>query len=136
MNWINNYWQLEEEINEIEWDIKRSQLELKRWEERGDLFERNSFQTSFENQQRVTHSIQSLKDLLEEKKKLKVELMDLINNFKGLDNKIIKMKYLDGMKLEEVAEQLNYSISHVKKRHAELMRIAKFAESMKGVVKP
>ena len=38
------------------------------------------------------------------------------------------MKYINGMTLEQIAEELNYSVSHIRKRHAELMRTIKFVE--------
>ncbi|PLR79706.1 hypothetical protein CVD25_06470 [Bacillus canaveralius] len=132
MNWINHYWQLEEEISEIEWDIEKSNLEFKRWNEHGDLFNKNSFQVSLENQIRVIHSIQDLEGLLVEKKNLKAKLLERIETFKGLDNQILKMKYIDCMTLEQIAEELKYSASHIRKRHAEIKRMDKYAESLRG----
>lgn len=132
LKWINDYWQLEQEISEIQWDLKKSNLELKRWVDTGDLFNSNSFQTSLENQLRLKMSIRSLEIVLEEKQRLKEELLSLIDQFKGLENKILKLKYIDGLTLEQVAEELSYSESHIRKKHAELSRTIKLVESLRG----
>lgn len=133
LKWIERYQQLNEEITGIEWDIESSNLELQRWEQGGDLFYKNSFQTSLDNQQRIITSLQKLEIVLEDKKKLMSSLMKIINNFKGIDHQILKLKYIDGMTLEMIAEELNYSTSHIRKRHAELSRTIKLVESLKGV---
>lgn len=58
------------------------------------------------------------------------DLLKLISAFKGLENKIVKMKYVDGMTLEEIAEDMNYSSSYIYKKHAEIVRRIKFAEKL------
>ncbi len=40
------------------------------------------------------------------------------------------MKYVDGMTLEEIAEDMNYSSSYIYKKHAEILRRIKFAEEL------
>lgn len=56
------------------------------------------------------------------------KLTDLIEKFKGLDNNILKMKYIDGMTLEQIAYELNYSTRYICNKHAEIMKIIKFVE--------
>ena len=51
--------------------------------------------------------------------------MNMIDRFDGLDNQILKMKYIDGMTLEIIASELEYSNSYIYKKHAELARIIK-----------
>lgn len=58
------------------------------------------------------------------------DLKELISKFKGLENKILKMKYIDGMTLEEIADDLSYSSSYVYKKHAEIMRRIDFAKQL------
>ncbi len=121
-SWINKYWDLQAEIDELEWDIRKTQLEQKRWEKNGDLFNNNKYETSLHHQQRIGQVLVNLENVLEDKQKLKQELLDLINNFKGLDNKILYLKYVEGMTLEVVAQELNYSYSYIKSKHAEIKR--------------
>lgn len=104
MHWINDFWDLQEEI---------SLLKLKK-------------ANTTDNAATV-----ALKQRINEKEAHKQGLIDLVSLFKGLDNKILVLKYIYGMKLDDVAEELGYSISHVRKRHAEIMKSMKLAENYK-----
>ncbi len=52
----------------------------------------------------------------------------LIDSFSGIDNQIIKMKYIDGMKLEDIAEEIDYAPSYVRQRHAEIRKTLNFID--------
>jgi len=121
--WLKDYQKLEEEIAYLEFNLEQTERELKRWIE-GDLskikLQHDSLGAKVEDQ------IERIKKELKLKIEQRNKLIELVGTFKGLDNKILKMKYIDGLTLEEIAEILNYSISHVRKRHAELMRTIKF----------
>ena len=43
------------------------------------------------------------------------KLKKLVSTFKGLENRILKLKYIDGMTLERVADELNYSTGYINK---------------------
>jgi len=102
MSWLIGYWELEEEIVTLESDLK--QLEL---DSTGDP------------------SIQVLANYLIDKKEEKKELIKLVSTFKHLDNKILKLKYIDKMTLESIANQLGFSDSYIYKKHAKLLKIMK-----------
>lgn len=125
--WLKEYEELDETIALLNWKIKKSELELTRWVE-GDLsnvtLERDSLSSNLEK------NIERDKDLLSQKEQAMESLMVMINRFKGLDNKILKMKYVDGITLDVVAEELNYSSSYIYKKHATLVRIIKTVESL------
>lgn len=129
-SWIKKYWDLQAEIDELEWDIRKTKVELKRWEKDGDLFNKNNYETSLSHQQRVGQALGDLENVLEEKQQLKTELLDLIDTFQGLDNRILKMKYIDGMTLESIAEELNYSSGYIYKKHAQIMRSLKLLQKV------
>ncbi|MET3196056.1 DNA-directed RNA polymerase specialized sigma subunit [Bacillus sp. OAE603] len=74
-----------------------------------------------------------IKAKLLEKTEQKIQLVRLVSTFKGLDHKVLKLKYIDGLSLEKTAEKLNYSSSHIKKKHAELVRTIKFIEEFKVI---
>jgi len=40
------------------------------------------------------------------------------------------MKYVDGMKLESIAEETGYTYQYIKNKHAELMRIIRFSKKV------
>lgn len=123
--WLKDYQQLTQDIDYLEYRLDREETELKRWVE-GDLadvkLQRESIGANLEEQ------VQKLRKEINFKKHQLNKLLDLVNTFKGLDNRILKMKYIDGMTLEDIAEELNYSTSHIRKKHAELVRTIKFAE--------
>lgn len=45
------------------------------------------------------------------KKEQLQQLVDLVSKFRGLENKILKLKYIDGMTLEGIGIKLKYSPS-------------------------
>lgn len=130
--WLKDYQELDEEIAYLKWNIRKTKLELSRWED-GDLskvfLERDS------KGSQVEISIDKLEDLLDEKIEMQESLVVLINTFKGIESQILKKKYVDGKSLETIAEELNYSYGHIKVKHAELKRrldfIGEYEEAMK-----
>lgn len=126
--WLLDYQKLVQDIEYLEYKLEREKRELKRWEIGGDLsgiqltedsiaagLEERIFALEYE----LAHKIN---DLYDAKK--------LISTFKGLENKILYYKYVEGLTLESIAEKLNYSASYIYKKHAEIMRMIKFADSL------
>lgn len=123
--WLKDYQDLEEQLLYLKWNLNKSKLELDRWVN-GDLanvhIEKNSRAASLEeNIQRIENEL----DLLHDQKQ---ELLLLISNFKGIDNQIVKMKYIEGKKLEEIAEKIGYAASYVRQRHAEIRKTLDFID--------
>lgn len=52
----------------------------------------------------------------------------LIDSFSGIDNQIVKMKYVDQMSLEDIAEFVGYSSSYIRQRHAEIRKTLNFLD--------
>jgi DNA-directed RNA polymerase specialized sigma subunit len=124
--WLKNYQQLEEEIAFLEYNLENTEAELDRWIH-GDL----QYVRLTEGSQggKVEESIEQIKKELAFKNGQRDKLLNLVGKFKGLEHQILKLKYVDGMNLEEIAEELSYSTSHIKKRHAELARLINFMDS-------
>jgi DNA-directed RNA polymerase specialized sigma subunit len=126
--WLKDYQKLEEEISYLEFNLERSKKELWRWVS-GDLrdvpLQRDSIASNLEEYvERIEYELaHKMNDLYNVRK--------LIKTFKGLDNQILFKKYVEGLTLESIAEELNYSCSYVYKKHAEMMRMLKFADSIK-----
>ncbi|MFC0233937.1 hypothetical protein ACFFIF_08045 [Vagococcus entomophilus] len=121
--WVKDYKDLKKQINYLNWNLNRSTLELKR----GEVGEIRS--VNFENKNRLEELQQDIAKITSEIKRLKrdkQEMVRLIDTFEGVDNKIIKLKYIDGMTLEDVAQEIGYSISYVRKRNTEINKIIKF----------
>ncbi|MDA2113028.1 DUF1492 domain-containing protein [Bacillus cereus] len=126
-DWLKDYQKLEEDIEYLEYNLDKTKAELKRWVS-GDL--REVRLTAESEGARVEERIEAIEYELAHKINAMHDLLKLISKFKGLENKLLKMKYVDGMTLEEIAEDMNYSSSYIYKKHAEVIRRIKFAEEL------
>ncbi|MEJ9122603.1 hypothetical protein P4I92_02510 [Bacillus cereus] len=124
-DWLKDYQKLEEDIEYLNYNLDKTKAELKRWIS-GDLRE---VRLTVESEgAKVEERIEAIEYELAHKMNDMYKLKKLISKFRGLDNKILKMKYVDGMTLEQIAEEISYSSSHIKKKHAEIIRLIKFVE--------
>lgn len=123
--WLKDYQELDEQILYLKWNLNKSKLELHRWVE-GDLanvrIEKNSRTSSLEE------NIQKIENELELLNEQKEEMLLLIDSFSGIDNQIVKMKYVDQMSLEDIAEATRYSASYIRQRHAEIRKTLNFLD--------
>lgn len=124
-NWLKIYQELEGEIAYIEFDLQRSKRELKRWVS-GDLQEVRL--TAESEGAKVEERITAIEYELAHKMNDLYGLKQIIGKFKGLDHQILKMKYVEGMTLEQIAYDLDYSPYYIKRKHAEIRKVIKFAE--------
>lgn len=100
--WLRDYQDLEEQLLYLKWNLNKSKLELIRWTT-GDLskvrIEKNSRSSLLE--ENITQ-IENEIELLEEQQK---EMLVIIQSFKGVENEIVRMKYIEGLTLEEIVEE-------------------------------
>ncbi|MEX0418238.1 hypothetical protein [Bacillus sp. C30] len=129
-NWLKIYQELEGEIEYIEFNLQRSKRELKRWVS-GDL--QDVRLTAESEGAKVEGHIERIEYELAHKMNDLYDLKQIIGKFKGLDHQILKMKYIDGMTLEQIADSVSYSFSHIKKKHAEILKVIRFAEK-EGII--
>jgi len=123
--WLKDYQELDEQILYLKWNLNKSKLELNRWVY-GDLadvrIEKNSRSSMLEeNIQKIENEI----EILEEQRQ---EMLAIINSFKGIDNEIIRKKYVEGCSLEIIAEEIGYSASYVRQRHADIRKTLDFLD--------
>lgn len=69
-----------------------------------------------------------VKKELELKREQMKKLLKLVDMFEGLDQKIMKMKYVYGMTLENIAYELGYQYNYIKRKHAEITKIIKYID--------
>lgn len=123
--WLKNYQDLEDQILFLKWNLNKSKLELDRWLS-GDLakvrIEKNSRSSKLEE------TITAIEDELKILAKQKEELLKIIDTFKGLENDIVRLKYIENCSLEEIAEQTGYSESYIRKKHSEIRNILTFLD--------
>ncbi|PRS98845.1 hypothetical protein C6352_30755 [Bacillus thuringiensis] len=123
--WLKDYKKLEEEITYLEYNLDKSKAELKRWVS-GDL--QNVRLNAESEGAKVEGRIEVIEYELAYKMNEEYDLKLLINKFTGLDHQILKMKYVDGMTLEQIAFELHYSTGYIRRKHAEIRKIVKFLD--------
>jgi len=123
--WLKDYKKLEEEITYLEYNLDKSKAELKRWIS-GDL--QNVRLNAESEGAKVEGRIEVIEYELAYKMNEEYDLKLLINKFTGLDHQILKMKYVDGMTLEQIAFELHYSTGYIRRKHAEIRKIVKFVD--------
>lgn len=123
--WLQDYQELEDQILYLKWNLNKSKLELDRWVY-GDLseikIEKNSRSSSLE------HSIEKMTEEIDRLEEQKKEMVKLVNTFSGIENEIVKLKYIDNLTLEEIAEKTGYSTSYIRQKHANVRNILKFVD--------
>ena len=114
----------------LKWKIKKLETDL-RFEQLSNPNElgevkgiNNSIALRLENKIK-----QSAADL-EEKEQAMESLVMIIDRFKGLDNQLLRMKYIEGMTLKEIAEKLTYSCQHIITVHASILKAIKIIEDV------
>ncbi|GGN59402.1 MULTISPECIES: hypothetical protein [Oceanobacillus] len=125
--WLLDYQKLTNEIDYLEYQLDREKRELKRWTS-GDLskVKLNEHSIASGLEERIAaleyELAHKMNDLFNAKK--------LISMFDGLDNKILYHKYVEGKKLINIADELDLSPNYIYSKHAEIMKIIKFAHNL------
>lgn len=132
--WVTSLIAIDQELFEIRLSLDLNENELYRWQnysnEDGDLAKHQTFLTALQKQARLKEVIESLATREEQLKKQRQDIIDTIEKFQGLDQRILKMKYVDGMTLEAIAAETGYTYQYIKNKHAELMRIIRFSKKV------
>lgn len=71
---------------------------------------------------RLEDEIKQAAAYLEEKGQAMESLVMIMDRFEGLDNQILKMKYIEGLTLKQIAEKLIYSHQHIITLHASIIK--------------
>lgn len=115
--WLKDFQDLQDQILYLKWNLNKSKLELNRWIY-GDLsdvrLEENSRSSSLEE------SIQLIEQEIEVLEEQSKEMLAIIESFKGIENQIVRLKYIDGLNLDQIAEEIGYSASYTRKKHADI----------------
>lgn len=128
--WVNNLISIDNELYQLNFNLKISKRELQRWSNDGDLAKHQTFLVSLERQAKLKDVIRKLNERIRQLEQERKEIIETINKFQGLENTILKLKYVEGLKLEAIAVQTGYSLSYIKSKHATLMRMIKFSKKV------
>lgn len=125
--WLRDYQKLEDEITYLEHNLSRSKSELKRWVE-GDLAKYKL--TAESDGAKLEERIAVIEFELAHKMNDLYNIKKIIRTFKGLEHQILYMKYVDGITLEKIAEELNYSPRYIYNKHAQIKRMIEYAHDL------
>lgn len=125
--WLKDYRRLEEEIAFIEFNLERSRRELGRWSG-GDLSDIKLSPESIAAN--LEESIERIEYELAHKINDMHDMKKMIGTFSGLEHKILYKKYIEGLTLEQVAEELKYSAQYIYNKHAEIKRKIDYAQEV------
>ena len=119
----------------MNFSLKLNKRELSRWRnyswgDDGDLAKNQKFLTALQKQAHLKEVICDLNERIKKLEEERQEIVQTIDKFTGLNQRILKMKYVDGLTLESIAVETGYSYSYIKSKHAELIRMIKFTKKV------
>ncbi|WHQ77630.1 sigma-70 family RNA polymerase sigma factor (plasmid) [Latilactobacillus curvatus] len=123
--WLKDYLDLDDEIRYLSWKIRKAKNEEARWTS-GDL--KNIKLEAGSKGAHVMDKVPEYENALRDCKAEQYDLLQLVNTFKGYENTILKLKYVDGMNMYDIADQVGYSYETVRTKHAELHRRLDFID--------
>lgn len=132
--WVTTLIAIDQELYELQLALDLNEKELHRWQNYsnndGDLAKHQTFLTALQKQARLKEVIESLATREEQLKQQRQYIIDTIEKFQGLDQRILKMKYVEGMKLESIAEETGYTYQYIRSRHADIMKMIRFSKNV------
>ena len=121
-NQLDEYLKLTEDIKLLKWKIKKLETDL-RFEQLlnpKELGEVKGINNSIVL--RLEDEIKQSTAYLEEKEQAMESLVMIIDRFEGLDNQLLKMKYIEGMTLKQIAEKLTYNYQYIINLHTSIIK--------------
>lgn len=125
--WLKDYQKLEVDVIYLENKLERAKKELGRWIY-GDLAKYKL--TADSDGAKVEEHIEAIEYELAHKMNDLFSMKKLIRTFTGLENVILYKKYVEGMTLEKIAEELNYSPRYIYNKHSQIKRMIEYAQKL------
>lgn len=76
--------------------------------------------TYYDQKFRTEKAIENLEGTLEDMRMTRADIGDKIKDFEGLEYKVAVGKFIEGKKLEDIAEELGYSYIHIARISAKI----------------
>ncbi|MFI3754690.1 hypothetical protein [Vagococcus fluvialis] len=123
INYFNNYISLNEQIRYLKWSLLWTKGEYHRWKSN----EISIVGIDRDNQiRKLDKEIIRIETQLEILIKRKLDMLNMMNIFEGVNRQIVQLKYIEGMTTTEISEITSYSISYIQKKHVEIKNILKY----------
>lgn len=122
--WLDDYCELEQEIDTVELELERSKKELSRWLNVNDL---GKYSLTPESRgAKLEEIISDLEHELGHKLNDLHDFKKSVGKFKGLDNQILYLRYIEKNTFDEIADQTGYAKGTIYNKHAALMKTVKY----------
>lgn len=126
--WLNSFQEWEQKTALLDWRLNVSQAELERWKDPSDLG-----RYALTKDSKASKLEEIIADLEHQLAIVMNELYDLkkvIYSFRGPEQHILRMKYIEGLTLQEIADEMGYSYRHTKRKHSELLKKVEFYQKL------
>lgn len=114
---LRDYEEIQENIIDLKNNLCRTRKELDRWIN-GDLSKIRLEKESRAN--KIEKIILALESEIEINKRQLLDIEQEISKLEGIENKIIRYRYIEGNSLKEIAIKTGYDYGYIRIKHAEI----------------
>lgn len=122
---------LTNEIAILEFQIQESLNERNDWFFTGRLGSKYRIDTAAEKLDKLAERIEWLVERLERKKETKTRIEGQLKELNGLEYKVAYMRVVESKHLEEIAQELNFSLDWIKKVSAKVTRHLEYTDLLR-----
>lgn len=122
--WLNSYQEWQQKIALLEWQLNVYQAELERWCDPEDLG--RYALTKDSKASKLEDIIADLEIQLAIKMNELHDLKKVIYSFRGNEQHILRMKYIEGLSLKEIASEFGYNQDYLRRKHREILKKVEF----------
>ncbi|MGX7196744.1 sigma factor-like helix-turn-helix DNA-binding protein [Enterococcus olivae] len=122
--WLNSYQEWQQKIKLLEWKLSTYKHELERWCDPDDLGKYSL--TKGSKAARLEDIIADLEHELADKMNELYDLKKVIYSFQGTEQHILRMKYIEGLTLKEIAIEFGYNQDYLRRKHRQILKRIEF----------
>jgi len=128
------YMDLTNEISILGFQIEQSLKEREDWYFTGRLGSKYRIDTVAEKLDKLAERIEWLTERYDSKQTIKKNIEEQLKELNGIEYKVAYMRIVESKRLEEIAEELNYSVDWIKKVSAKVTVHLKYTDVLKTKV--
>lgn len=114
MNSFQIYSNLLIDIEVLKEQIELNRREQERWWVNGDLFNVVHLDNAASRFDKLSEKIEKLEESLQEKEAAAERIKNQLARYKGIEHKVYYMRYIEGMPLYDIADQLDKSYDYIR----------------------
>lgn len=122
------YMDLVNEIVLLEYQIQESLNERNDWFFTGRLGSKYRLDVASERLDKLSERIEWLVERSDRKKEIKKQIEEKLKELTGIEYKVAYMRVVESKRLEEIAEELNFSVDWIKKVSAKVSKHLEYTD--------